>query len=286
MRALRSRTRPVLFPPQDAPREGIPGELSELRRAVRSSLLPPAPLQAALVGELQAAGSLSPAQVASLRRPDGAEWRALWRSVCGVWASKWTERAWLSRRACRVVEADLFMGVLVQPLVPADCAFVLHSADPLTGDADRLHGELVLGMGETLVGNAPGSALSFEVRGRGSEARLALGSLCSKPVALHASRSAALPALIARSDSNGEDLRAFAGAGLYDSVTVAPLEARACAYAGERLLFDPAFRRELLMDLARAGREVEAAMDMGPVDVEGAIADGRIWIVQVRAQVV
>ena len=31
-----------------------------------------------------------------------------------VWASKWSERAWLSRRARGVKEADLYMAVLLQ----------------------------------------------------------------------------------------------------------------------------------------------------------------------------
>lgn len=31
-----------------------------------------------------------------------------------VWASKWNDRAWLSRRAVGVAEQELFMGVLLQ----------------------------------------------------------------------------------------------------------------------------------------------------------------------------
>jgi hypothetical protein len=46
-------------------------------------------------------------------------------------------------------------------VVPAQYAFVVHTADPLTGDAGTTVGELVVGMGEALVGNLPGRALSF-----------------------------------------------------------------------------------------------------------------------------
>lgn len=41
-------------------------------------------------------------------------------------------------------------------VIPADYAFVLHTADPVTGAAGTLFGEVVPGMGEALVGNHPG----------------------------------------------------------------------------------------------------------------------------------
>ena len=41
-------------------------------------------------------------------------------------------------------------------VVPAKYAFVLHTTNPVTKDAGELVGELVLGMGETLVGSHPG----------------------------------------------------------------------------------------------------------------------------------
>ena len=46
-------------------------------------------------------------------------------------------------------------------MVPADYAFVLHTAHPVTGERGRVFGEVVMGLGETLVGNYPGKALSF-----------------------------------------------------------------------------------------------------------------------------
>ncbi len=41
-------------------------------------------------------------------------WTAVWSAVCRVWASKWTDRAWLSRRALGIPEGELFMSVLLQ----------------------------------------------------------------------------------------------------------------------------------------------------------------------------
>ena len=46
-------------------------------------------------------------------------------------------------------------------VVPAQFAFVVHTANPLTGERGELFGEAVVGMGEALVGNFPGRALSF-----------------------------------------------------------------------------------------------------------------------------
>jgi hypothetical protein len=46
--------------------------------------------------------------------PDCPEWRALWDAVCGVWASKWNHRAWLSRQSAGLPEEQLAVSVLVQ----------------------------------------------------------------------------------------------------------------------------------------------------------------------------
>jgi alpha-glucan, water dikinase len=96
--------------------------------------------------------------------------------------------------------------------VPARYAFVLHTADPLTGAAGQLHGEVVAGMGEALVGNFPGRALSFSTDGQGGSTSII--GLPSKREALLADGGSedGTPLLIARSDSNGEDLEEFAGA--------------------------------------------------------------------------
>ena len=46
------------------------------------------------------------------------------------------------------------------------------------------------------------------------------------------------PTLIFRSDSNGEDLEGFAGAGLYESVMASPAEDRPVDYTEDKLFFD------------------------------------------------
>ena len=46
-------------------------------------------------------------------------------------------------------------------VVPAQYAFVLHTAHPITRNRGDMFGEMVVGLGETLVGNHPGRALAF-----------------------------------------------------------------------------------------------------------------------------
>ena len=74
-------------------------------------------------------------------------------------------------------------------------------------------------------------------------------------------------------------------AGLYDSVPMVPLEPRTIDYADEPLFWDSAFQQQLLMSIARAARDVEAAFGGNPQDIEGVYADGSLTIVQSRPQV-
>lgn len=203
-------------------------------------------------------------------------WEKAWRSILRVWASKWNERAYFSRRARGVPHEHLVMAVLVQQVVPADYAFVLHTANPLSGSRDEVFGEVVLGLGETLVGNYPGRALGFLCRKANLELRLV--SYPSKNIGLFGT------GVIFRSDSNGEDLEGFAGAGLYDSFLAVEPQARTLDYAQERLVGDPGFREELLRTLARIGIAVEQQLG-APQDIEGAVAHGRYHVVQTRPQV-
>jgi alpha-glucan, water dikinase len=174
-------------------------------------------------------------------------------------------------------------------VVDAEYAFVLHTTNPVTGAKDEMMGEVVVGLGEALVGNHPGRALGFVV-GKADGAAPAVARYPSKRAGLFLPAAgeggaAGAGTLIFRSDSNGEDLEGFAGAGLYDSVMAVPAAERAVDYSEERLLFDDAFRADLLGKLAAAARAVEAAMGGVPQDIEGAVRDGVVYIVQTRPQV-
>lgn len=87
-------------------------------------------------------------------------WDAVWRAVLGVWASSWSSRALAALAKARVPLQHLRMGVLLQPLLPARYAWVAHTVDPASGSSSQVAVQLVVGLGEVLVGGMhPGSAL-------------------------------------------------------------------------------------------------------------------------------
>ena len=240
--------------------------LEDARNIISSRLLCPSGLEAALH---DAATSLS----------STVEMERLWDAVCGVWASKWTERAWLSRKACGIPDEDLNVAVLLMELVDAELAFVVHTANPITGDSDEIFGEICVGLGETLVGNAAGSALSFTMSK--STGAITVRSLPSK---LYGHFAPSGGTIIARSDSNGEDLEDFAGAGLYDSITAEPTEERVVDYASSHIVWDAVARESVIKRVAAIARKIAESRG-GPQDIEGAIVGDRIVLLQTRAQI-
>jgi alpha-glucan,water dikinase len=242
----------------------------EVARRVRA----PAALRTALLAEMKAAAM--PALPESEER-----WEACLEALREVWASKWNVRAVLSLRQAALEHATLRMAVLVQRVVPADYAFVLHTTNPSTGDAGEIYGELVAGLGETLVGNYPGRALSFALR------KDALASGTAPRVLGFPSKCVALrvaPTFIFRSDSNGEDLDGYAGAGLYDSIPVDAPSEEFVDYSTCQIVWDDAFRVRLLQRICAAGAAIETALGSAQ-DIEGCVFGEEIHIVQTRPQV-
>ncbi|MBU6400708.1 MAG: hypothetical protein KGS61_10340, partial [Verrucomicrobia bacterium] len=204
------------------------------------------------------------------------DWNEVWRCLKQVWASKWNERAWLSRRKMGVADADLFMAVLLQPVVEAEYAFVVHTVNPATGNPEELYAELVCGLGETLVGNYPGRALGFVWNK--ATGRRHLTAFPGKSLGQFGG------GLVFRSDSNGEDLPGYAGAGLYDSVFLPAPRSVLLDYSEEPLVWDEAFRDPMLGTIARLGVTVEGLLG-APQDLEGVCAKGEYYLVQTRPQV-
>jgi alpha-glucan,water dikinase len=241
-----------------------PPEVLARLRTLLLGLTPPAEMKEKLLQAWQSSGLAS------------VPWDQAWRSIQRVWASKWNDRAYLSRRARGIAHDDLLMAVLIQQVVEADYAFVIHTTNPLTGNANELYAEVVLGLGETLVGNYPGRALGFVYRK--ADQAVEIKSFPGKSVGLYGK------GVIFRSDSNGEDLEGFAGAGLYDSVLAEEPQSRLLSYAGEKLVTDAGFRTDLLRRIANVGLEVERVLG-SPQDIEGAVAGGQMHVVQTRPQV-
>ena len=205
----------------------------------------------------------------------------LYKAVKKVWASKWNERAYLSRKASGVEEEELCMAVLLMELVPADYSFVIHTCNPLNGNTGEVFGEVCIGLGEALVGNEAGSAMSF-VAAKTKGFPSIVKSLPSKPVSHHPPEGRTT--VIARSDSNGEDLEGFAGAGLYESVTVDPTVTKVIDYSDEWLVWDEKRRTALIAKLSELAVAIEIEMG-GPQDIEGCIVENTVYILQSRNQI-
>ena len=77
-------------------------------------------------------------------------------SVCDAvrrcWSSLWSARAIAYRRDKDIGHANLSIAVVVQPMVAADVAGVLFTADPRSGRRDRIVVEAASGLGEAVVG--------------------------------------------------------------------------------------------------------------------------------------
>lgn len=198
-----------------------------------------------------------------------------WLCIKKVWASKWNERAYLSRKANSIPHDALLMSVLIQKTVESDYSFVIHTVNPVKG-GDEIYAEIVFGLGETLASNYPGRSISFICKKGAREATIV--SFPSKSVGIYGN------GLIFRSDSNGEDLAGYAGAGLYDSFIMPQPSKVVLDYTKDKLLWDSSFRRDLLISIAKIGMAVEDIMNC-PQDIEGAYSRGQYFLVQTRPQV-
>jgi rifampicin phosphotransferase len=76
---------------------------------------------------------------------------ALETAVKCCWASLWSERAVAYRRHGAERDAESAIAVVVQRLVPCDVSVVVFTADPVSGDGDRLVIDATWGLGEALV---------------------------------------------------------------------------------------------------------------------------------------
>ncbi|CAI0431048.1 unnamed protein product [Linum tenue] len=244
--------------------------LADIRKTVLE-LLPPPQLVKELKTEMQSSGMPWPGDEGEKR------WEQAWTAIKKVWASKWNERAYFSTKKIKLEHDYLCMAVLVQEIINADYAFVIHTTNPSSGDSSEIYAEVVKGLGETLVGAYPGRALSFICKKSDLNSPQVLG-YPSKPIGLFIRRS-----IIFRSDSNGEDLEGYAGAGLYDSVPMDEEEKVVLDYSSDPLMIDDNFQKSTLSKIASAGHAIEELYG-SPQDIEGVVRDGKIYIVQTRPQ--
>lgn len=169
------------------------------------------------------------------------------------------------------------MAVLVQRVIPAEYAYVIHTCNPTNANDFEVYVEACIGLGEALVSDMPGQALSFSYHKQTKDVHI--NNYPNKSMGLHAT------GFIFRSDSNSEDLPGFAGAGLFDSYTMNEENRFRINYNQERLMLDQRFRSEFMTRIGQIGHHIEGVYDDEPQDIEGAYYQGDYYVVQTRPQV-
>ena len=78
--------------------------------------------------------------------------QAVLEAVRQCWASLWTSRAIAYRQREGIPPQDVTLAVVVQQLIPAEAAGVLFTANPLTGNRNEVVIDAAWGLGEAIVG--------------------------------------------------------------------------------------------------------------------------------------
>ncbi|XP_059293614.1 phosphoglucan, water dikinase, chloroplastic [Lycium ferocissimum] len=175
-------------------------------------------------------------------------------AVARVWASLYTRRAVLSRRAAGVPQKDATMAVLVQEMLSPDLSFVLHTLSPTDNNHNFIEAEVAPGLGETLASGT-----------RGTPWRLSTGKFDDTVRTLAFANFSEELVVGGNSPADGEVIH----------LTV--------DYSKKPLTTDPVFRRQLGQRLGAVGFYLERKFG-SPQDVEGCLVGNEIFIVQSRPQ--
>ncbi|KAG6422820.1 hypothetical protein SASPL_113201 [Salvia splendens] len=173
-------------------------------------------------------------------------------AVARVWASLYTRRAVLSRRAAGVPQDQAVMAVLVQEMLSPDLSFVLHTVSPTDKNEDVVEAEIAPGLGETLASGT-----------RGTPWRLAAGKFDGTV------RSLAF--------ANFSEEMVVRGGGPADGEVIQ----LTVDYSKKPLTVDASFRQQLGRKLGVIGFFLEQKFD-GAQDVEGCLVGKDIYIIIYR----
>ncbi|KAA3480288.1 phosphoglucan, water dikinase, chloroplastic [Gossypium australe] len=175
-------------------------------------------------------------------------------AVSQVWASLYTRRAVLSRRAAGVSQKDATMAVLVQEMLSPDLSFVLHTLSPTDHNHNYVEAEIAPGLGETLASGT-----------RGTPWRLSSGKFDGLVKTVAFANFSEEMVVSGASPADGEVIR----------LTV--------DYSKKPLTVDPVFRQQLSQRLSAVGFFLERKFGC-PQDVEGCVLGKDIYVVQTRPQ--
>lgn len=175
-------------------------------------------------------------------------------AVGRVWASLYTRRAILSRRAAGVPQKHATMAVLVQEMLHPELSFVLHTVSPTDRDSRLVEAEIAPGLGETLASGT-----------RGTPWRLASGKFDGSVKTLAFANFSEEMLVLSASPADGEVMK----------LTV--------DYSKKPLTIDSVFRKQLGQRLCAIGFFLEQKFGCAQ-DVEGCAVGKDIFIVQSRPQ--
>lgn len=175
------------------------------------------------------------------------------QAVSRVWASLYTRRAVLSRRAAGVPQKEAKMAILVQEMLSPALSFVLHTLSPSDNDHNSVEAEIAPGLGETLASGT-----------RGTPWRLSSGKFDGLIRTL-AFANFSEEMVLGTGPADGGVLH----------LTV--------DYSRKPLTVDPIFRNQLGQQLGAVGFFLERRFGC-PQDVEGCVVGKEIFIVQTRPQ--
>ncbi|KAG8378338.1 hypothetical protein BUALT_Bualt08G0127000 [Buddleja alternifolia] len=170
-------------------------------------------------------------------------------SIARVWASLYTRRAVLSRRAAGVAQKEAVMAILVQEMRSPDLSFVLHTLSPTDKNHNLVEAEIAPGLGETLASGT-----------RGTPWRLASGKFDGLVKTLAFANFSEEMVVRGGGPADGEVIR----------LTV--------DYSKKLLTVDPVFRQQLGQRLGAVGFFLEQKFGC-PQDVEGCLVGKDIFIV-------
>jgi len=170
---------------------------------------------------------------------------ALLTAVRRCWASLWSARALSYRHRVGVDHGLVAMAVVVQIMVPADVSGIIFTANPTTGERSKLVINASFGLGEAVVG----------------------GQVTPDTYALDRDSLDAKETII------GAKEQMIVSSGEQGTITKAVPKSR----RDESSLSAP-----LLSELASLAIKVEQLFDGLPQDIEWAVADGKLWLLQSR----
>jgi phosphoglucan,water dikinase len=168
-----------------------------------------------------------------------------------VWASLWTKRVAISRKQSGIAHQDAHIAVLIQPMIAPDYSFILHTANPMSGNRDEIYIELAVGAGEMLA-SASEPGVPFRMVCHLSTEKVETLSFSSFSHAL-------------RPGTDGK-------------LSPEPID-----YRKINLFHDHGARDKLTTKIATIGKSIEKAFGY-PQDIEGCVLGDSIYVVQTRDQ--